>query len=256
MVEDFGEGAALVVGGSGGIGSAIVKCFAERGSDVAICYNSKREPADTLAEAVRAMGRKASVHQINVTDPDAVTALVDDAAKAHGRLHSIVFGAGPVVEQVALSETSHKLWRQSVDIEVHGFFNLLHASVPLLRKQGGGSYVTLGTAGDYLWPDKDGLSIAPKAANDSLVRGIAREEGKHGIRANSVLVGVIEAGMMLELTQRGQLDKAWEEHVKSRLALKYWGKPEDIAEAVVFLASNRARYVTGERISVAGGYGV
>lgn len=124
-----------------------------------------------------------------------------------------------------------------------------------MRAQGG-SIIHLGSAGDLSWPDKDVLSVAPKAANESLVKAIAREEGKDGIRANSVLVGVIKAGMFLELSKQGVFDHAWTVDVQKNLALKRWGPPEKIGYAVVFLASRKAAYITGQQISVAGGYGL
>jgi len=88
------------------------------------------------------------------------------------------------------------------------------------------------------------------------VRGLAREEGVHNIRANSVLVGVIEAGMFLELSRRGVFDEKWTKETLKMLALKRWGKPEEIGHAAVFLASARAAYVTGQQINVSGGFGL
>jgi len=125
-----------------------------------------------------------------------------------------------------------------------------------MRDNGGGSLVHLGSAGDSKFPDEDVLSVSPKAANESLIQGIAREEGRNQIRANSVLVGVIEAGMFLELTKKGHFDETWVKEVHKNLALKRWGQPEEIGHAAVFLASNRAAYVTGQQISVSGGYGI
>jgi 3-oxoacyl-[acyl-carrier protein] reductase len=159
-----------------------------------------------------------------------------------------------VVEQVYLADTSEELWRNSVDIEVHGFFNAVKATLPLLRAAGGGSYVHLGSAGHVWWPMKDGLSVVPKAANEALVKGIAKEEGRHNIRANSLLVGVIEAGMFLELLKRGVFDQKWTDETQKLLALKRWGKPEEVAHAAVFLATNQ--YVTGQQVNVSGGFGV
>ena len=100
------------------------------------------------------------------------------------------------------------------------------------------------------------MSVAPKAAIEALMTGIAREEGRHHIRANTVLLGVIEAGMFLELTRQGVFDENWTREVHKNLALKRWGMPEEVGHAAVFLASNRAAYVTGQRIAVAGGYGI
>ena len=114
----------------------------------------------------------------------------------------------------------------------------------------------LGSAGHLRWPERDGMSVAPKAAIEALITGIAKEEGRYGIRANTVLLGVIEAGMFLELTRQGVFDEAWIDEVQKNLALKRWGKPEEVGHAAVFLASSRASYVTGQRIAVAGGYGL
>ena len=203
----FPAGATLVFGGSGGIGQEVAKSFGRAGSDVAIVYRSKQDVADKVAGEIRGLGRKASIHAADVREADQVAAAVKAAIAEHGRIHTVVWAAGPVVEQVHIADTTPELWRQSIDIEVHGFFNAVKASLPHLREQGGGSFVHLGSAGHVWWPAKDGLSVAPKAANEALVKGIAKEEGKHNIRANSVLVGVIEAGMFLELLKRGVIVK-------------------------------------------------
>jgi NAD(P)-dependent dehydrogenase (short-subunit alcohol dehydrogenase family) len=168
----------------------------------------------------------------------------------------MVWGAGPLVDQTDTAEATSEQWRNAVNIEVHGFFEATKALVPHMREQGGGSFVHLGSAGDRLFPPKDVLSVAPKAANESLVRGLAREEGVNNIRANSVLIGVIEAGMFLELTKQGVFDDYWVREVQKGLGLKRWGQPEEIANATIFLSSNQAAYVTGEQISVSGGYGI
>jgi NAD(P)-dependent dehydrogenase (short-subunit alcohol dehydrogenase family) len=252
----FPEGAALVIGGSGGVGQAVCLEFARAGTDVAITFNKKRDVAEKLAAQLAAMGRKSSTHQLTIGDGARVEAAVAEATRAHGRLHTIVVGAGTLATQVLLSEMPRELWQQVIEQDVNGFFNVMRATLPLLKQWGGGSYVHLGSAGHLRWPERDGISVAPKAAIEALVTGIAREEGRNNIRANSVLLGVIEAGMFLELTRQGVFDEAWVKEVHKNLALKRWGKPEEIGHAVVFLASNRAAYVTGQRIAVAGGYGL
>ncbi len=254
--SQFPEGATLIFGATGGIGAAVAGEFAAAGSDVAIAWRSKQAEAEALAARVEASGRKASLHQCDVTDDAGLATAIADAVAAHGRIHTVLWGAGPLVAQVHLADTTPEQWRRAIDVEVHGFFNAAHHVIPHMRAQGGGSFVHLGSAGDLRWPDKDGLSVAPKAANEALVRGIAREEGKHGIRANSILVGVIEAGMFLELSKQGVFDDAWTAEVHKNLALKRWGRPEEIGHAAVFLGSSKAAYVTGQQIAVAGGYGV
>jgi 3-oxoacyl-[acyl-carrier protein] reductase len=250
----FPSGAAIVFGGSGGIGQHVAKGLAAAGADIAIVYRSKKDVAEQVAGEIKAMGRKVTTHAADVTDRKQVDAVVEAAQKAHTRLHTVGWAAGPVVEQVMIAETSQQLWKQSFDIEVNGFFNVVQATLPHLRKAGGGSYVHLGSAGHVWWPPKDGLSVVPKAANEALIRGIAKEEGRNNIRANSLLVGVIEAGMFLVLLKRGVFDQKWTDETQKLLALKRWGKPEEVGHAAVFLATNQ--YVTGQQINVSGGFGV
>jgi 3-oxoacyl-[acyl-carrier protein] reductase len=254
--QDFPQGAVLVVGGSGGVGQAVCLEFARAGTDVALTYHSKRDVAEKTAEQIRGLGRKVTVHQLTIGDASKVDAVVNEAAQQHGRLHTIVVGAGTLAKQVFVSELTREQWQTVVNQDLNGFFNIVQATLPRLRAWGGGSYVHLGSAGHLQWPERDVMSVAPKAAIEALITGLAKEEGRYKIRANSVLLGVIEAGMFLELTRQGVFDAAWVEEVQKSLALKRWGKPEEIGHAAVFLASNRAAYVTGQRIAVAGGYGL
>lgn len=254
--EQFPSGATLVFGATGGIGSVVATEFANAGSDVAIVWNSKEDKANALASSITASGRSVSIHQCDVTDQPAIEKTISEAVATHGSIHTMVWGAGPLVDQVYITEASREQWRKAIDIEVHGFFDACQVVLKHMRATNNGSIIHLGSAGDLSFPEKDFLSVSPKAANESLVRGIAREEGKHNIRANSVLIGVIEAGMFLELSEQGVFDDAWVEEVQKNLALKRWGQPEEIAHAAIFLASNKAAYVTGQQISVAGGYGL
>jgi NAD(P)-dependent dehydrogenase (short-subunit alcohol dehydrogenase family) len=252
----FPEGCAVIFGGSGGIGSGVARTFARSGSDIAVVYRTKRDPAERAADDARSAGRRASIHAADVTDPDAIRAVLDAAIAEHGRVHTIVWGAGPLVNQRYIAETPREEWRHAIEVEVHGFFNVVTAAIPHMREKGGGSFVTLGSAGHDYWPARDGMSVAVKASNESLVKGIAREEGKFNIRANSVLVGVIDAGQLHELTRQGQFDQRWVDNTLGLLCLKRWGTPEEIGAACVFFASNEGSYVTGQSISVSGGYGV
>ncbi|WP_205452156.1 SDR family NAD(P)-dependent oxidoreductase [Sphingobium estronivorans] len=256
MMVDFPQGAAIVFGGSGGIGRGVALEFAKAGTAVAICYNRKEDVAQATAEAIRAQGVKASIHKVDVRDRAAVDALAEAAIAEHGRIHSVVWGAGPLVPQVPLADWTEEQFRQAVEVEAFGFYNATRAFIPHMRAQGGGSFVHLGSAGHDWWPKLDGLSVAPKAINEALIKGIAKEEGRHEIRANSVLIGVIDAGMFHELSAQGVFDEKWKEETHKLLCLKRWGEAEDIGQAAVFFASRRANYVTGQTISVSGGFGV
>lgn len=256
MSRTFPEGAVAVFGGSGGIGKGVALEFARAGTDVAIFYRSKREVAEATAEEIRALGRKASIHQADARNYDEVAAAFAEAVTTHGRVHSLVWGAGPIVAQVPLADWSLDQFRASMEIEAFGFYYAVRVAIPHFRAQGGGSFVHLGSAGHDWWPQLDGLSVAPKACNEALIKGIAKEEGVHEIRANSVLVGVIDAGQFKVGQEAGYFDAEWERNVKAMLPIKRWGLAADIAKAVVFLTSDDANYITGQTISVAGGFGV
>jgi NAD(P)-dependent dehydrogenase (short-subunit alcohol dehydrogenase family) len=255
-VATFPAGCTLVFGGSGGIGSGVARTFADAGSDVALVWRSKSGPADEAADHARAAGRKASTYRADVTVAGEVGAAIEAVLAEHGRIHTVVWGAGPLVNQRYLAETPMDEWRHAFEVEVHGFFTAISRIVPHMRAAGGGSFVHLGSAGHDWWPAKDGMSVAVKAANEQLMKGIAKEEGKHGIRANSVLVGVIDAGQMHKLTELGQLDAQWVEETHKLLCLKRWGTPAEIGHAAVYFASNEGAYTTGQTISVSGGFGV
>ncbi|WP_246327196.1 SDR family NAD(P)-dependent oxidoreductase [Burkholderia guangdongensis] len=254
--RSFPDGAALVFGGSGGIGQGVALEFGRAGVPVAVGYRSKADVAERVAASIRGEGVKASTHRADVTDPAQIAAALDAAIDVHGRIHTIVWAAGPLVNQRLIAEMTADDWRRAIEVETIGFFNAAKAALPHFRAAGGGSFVALGSAGHLRWPDRDGLSVAPKAANESLIRGLAREEGRHDIRANSILVGVIEAGMFPVLLEQGQFDQAWIDETMKMLALKRWGKAADVGRTAVFLASDDAAYITGQQINVSGGYGL
>lgn len=253
MANKFPEGAALVIGGSGGMGATICETLAANGADIALTYNSNRSRADQVAERIRSLGRNASVHKLNIADADSVAAAVGELA-AQQRIHTVVMASGSDIKQPLIRDLTPADWRAVVDADVNGFFNVLHYTLPHLKAGGGGSYVHLSSAGLHRWPDGDVLSVAPKACIESLLQGVAKEEGRYKIRCNSIAVGVIETGIFLRLWDEGVFDERWKTGVLKNLCLKRFGAPEEIAEAVLYLAT--AQYVTGQMISVSGGYGV
>lgn len=249
----FPEGLALVVGGSGGMGGVICTALAKQGCDVALTYRRNKARAEAVADEIRALGRKTSIHAVDIADEAAVGRMVAEITQTQ-RIHTIIIASGSDIDQRRIGELTPEQWRQVIEADSNGFFHVVHHTLPHLRAHGGGSYVHLSTCGLTRWPDGDALSVAPKACNDALLRGIAREEGRHGIRANAVAVGVIESGIFLRLREQGHFDERWHKAVMRNLCLKRYGQPEEVAEAVLFLA--RANYVTGQTLAVSGGYGL
>ena len=221
-MNKFDNGAAVVFGATGGIGRHVCLELAKNGSDVAIVWRSNEILALELVSAIQKMGRKATAHQCDVLISGSVDKVFQSATLQHKRIHTLVWGAGPIVEQVYFSDVGYEQWQNALNVEVNGFFNASKAAIVHMKNKGG-SIIHLGSAGELSWPEKDVLSVAPKAANESLIKAIAREEGKNGIRANSVLIGVIEAGMFLELKRQGVFDQEWTEEVQKNLALKTMG---------------------------------
>lgn len=256
MIQEFDDGASLVFGGSGGIGAAIAERIAKGGSDVAITYRSNQEKAEAAAEQIKNLGVKCTIHQVDIADKNQIESSIAGAIQTHGRVHSVVVAAGSDIKQPFLADVTDAQWEEVINGDLNGFFRIVKTIIPHFRANDGGSLVHISSAGLGRTPPKDVLSVAPKAANEALVKYLAKEEGVHGIRANSVAVGVIETGIFKRLEAEGVFDDAWKEAVLASLAIKHFGVPEDIAEAAAFFASNRSKYVTGQLLFVDGGYSV
>jgi NAD(P)-dependent dehydrogenase (short-subunit alcohol dehydrogenase family) len=257
LSTDFSDatGAALVVGGSGGLGAAIATMLASRGSDVAVTYRSNAQAGESVASAAAEIGVRSSAHALDVTSAEACAAVLTEVAGAYGGLHTLVYASGPHVPMVHLSRVSPADFAEQLSQDPAGFFNLAHAAVPLLRETQG-SIVAVTTAATARFPVRDGLSSAPKGAVEALVRGLAAEEGRFGVRVNAVGPGMLTDGMAARLIGSGELDDEALAITRRNIPLRRFGDAQDIAEAVCFLASSRADFITGQKLDVDGGYTV
>lgn len=256
-MSDFSgrSGGALVTGGSGGIGAAICEMLAQRGTSVAFTYRSNAEVAEAVADSVRAAGVDTHIGNPALEDPDELRAFADEAAGLLGGLHTVISAAGPHVPQMYLSQTDPDLFARQIDADVVGAFNLTVAVLPHLRANGGNIvYVT--TAATTVFPKRDALSSIPKGAVESLMRAVAVEEGRFGVRANCVGPGMLEDGMAARLMAEGYLDDRALEEARINIPLGRFGKATDIAEAACFLASDAANYISGQKLDIDGAFTV
>jgi NAD(P)-dependent dehydrogenase (short-subunit alcohol dehydrogenase family) len=229
----------------------VCRCLGREWEAVFFTYRSRREDAIALEGELSAHCRAASVHA-DVRDYDSVAAALRAARERFGSVGTVIFAAGADILQPYVADITSGQWEDVIRTELIGFTHVVRAAIPLFRAQGGGTIVAIGSFATYSFPPGDALSAVPKAAVEMLCRAVAREEGRHGIRANVVAPGIINAGLGEQFQQKLFAPEVWEGQRK-RVPLKRFGEAMEVAEAVAFLASKKSAYITGQTIVVDGG---
>ena len=238
---------ALVIGGSGGIGSAACIALAEAGYDVGIHYHLNADAAHKVADIVRKIGRKAHVCQGDISNQASISDMIETMAL---RLSSVSVLVNCTTSKIAAIKFSDLTWldfKTHLDIQIHGTFNLVRAVLPFMEKQRYGKIINLNSqALDS--PSSNWVHyITAKGALMGFSRALAFDLASKGIRVNSVAPGMTETDLLADIPERVKLVAA------AKVPLGRLASPEDIAKAIVFLASDQSDYLCGETIRVNGG---
>lgn len=244
---------ALVTGGTGGVGDAVSTRLAAAGYDIAFTFNSNTAKADALTERLADAGARVHARPVDLTDAQAVDRFVESTVAAFPGIDVVVHASGPYVEQRYVSTFTSEQFRQHVDQELVALFEIARASLSHLRTSVG-SLTAVTSVGVRRFPAKDALSSVPKGGMEALIRAIALEEGRYGVRANAVAPGILGDGMMGMLASTGDVPAHQRVHLEATIPLRRLGLSGDVADAVCFLASPAASYITGQTLDIDGGY--
>jgi NAD(P)-dependent dehydrogenase (short-subunit alcohol dehydrogenase family) len=249
----FDPGAVIVAGGSGGIGAGIARRFAAAGVPVLITYRSSEPKAQTVRSGIENAGGRCEHLQIDLADPAQVDRLFAHAQTSMGRIAHVVYAAGPSFDFNFIGAIPPAEWHRVMNADVNGAFHLVQHAANLFKAQGGGNLAAVITSAVGRVPLRDIMSAAPKAAIEMLVKGVAKEYGRFGVRANCVGPGWINAGLGKQALEDKLDEKTRESIRKHTIPLQRFGKAEDIGWATLFLCSQQAGFITGQTLAVDGG---
>jgi NAD(P)-dependent dehydrogenase (short-subunit alcohol dehydrogenase family) len=249
---------AVVTGASKGIGRAVSLALADEGVGLALCARD----GGPLAEVAREIeGRGVPVHaaQADVTNESDVARFIRDAAAALGGIDILVNNAGGAIPGDFFSLTDEQ-WQADIDIKLFSIIRCIRAAHPYLKESDAGRIINIGAVFAH-YPKPDFLAATTlRAAGHNLGKALAMQFATDGILVNTVHVGYIETPQWQAIHQRRAPDKSWADFLgqlaANEIPLGRFGKPEEVADLVAFLASDRSAYITGVDIDVAGGMGI
>lgn len=237
---------ALVTGAGRGIGRAVALALAGYGADVIVNYNGSQEKAEEVVAKITAMGRKAQAVQCSVADGAACERMITDILAQFGHIDILVNNAGITKDNMVMKMTGED-FDAVIDTNLKGTFNMVKYMYRPFLKQKSGRIINLSSVSGVLGNAGQVNYSASKAGVIGLTKSLARELASRNITVNAVAPGFIATDMTDKMTDSAK------EATLAQIPLKRIGRPEDIAETVAFLASDKAAYITGQVISVDGG---
>jgi len=249
-MSDLHDRTAIVTGASGGIGEAAAKRFAEAGANV-VAADVKVEDGEATVADIADAGGEAVFVEADVSDPDDVAAMVETAVDTYGGLDYAFNNAGIEGESEPMADQPLDNWARVIDVNLKGVFLGMRAEIPAMLADGGGAIVnTSSVAGQVAFPEISPY-VASKHGVIGLTKNAAVEYSGQGVRVNAVCPGVIETPMV---AQSREEDPEMMEAVTRATPLGRIGQPEEIGDAAVWLCSEEASFVTGETMTIDGGY--
>ena len=243
---DLSGTTALVTGGTRGIGRAVVTALAEAGASVAFTYRASAEAADALVSELETGGTEALAIQSEASDAAQAEAAVQAVLDKWGRIDALVVNAGITRDGLMIRMTADD-WQAVIDTNLTGAFHVCKAAYRPMMKQRSGSIVTLSSVVGVTGNAGQANYAASKAGLIGFTKSLAKELAGRGVRANVVAPGYIATDMTAAVSEKAM------EGIEAQIPLGKAGAPEDIANAVVWLCSPRAAYVTGHVLHVDGG---
>ena len=245
--KSFAGRAAIVTGGTRGIGRAIVLELARRGADVAFNYAKSAEAAESLKTELEALGVRSFAVQCDVTDTEAAAAMVQQVKDTFGRIDYLVNNAG-ITRDNLIMRMREDDWDEVIDTNLKGAWNFSKPVVRIMLRQGGGSILNISSTSGVCGMAGQSNYSASKAGMIGMTKAIAKEVASRNITVNALSPGMVKTEMT------GKMDASYAEKFREQIPLGRYAEADEIAKIAVFLLSDDARYITGQVLRADGGY--